>query len=52
MTVKPEVYGGTAFIKERINLNALKLLENFSWHACHCDALVIFVLSRSCNAVT
>ena len=33
-------YRGTAFIKDRINLNALKLLENFSRLACHCDALV------------
>jgi hypothetical protein len=28
-------YRGTAFIKERINLNALKLLESFSRLACH-----------------
>ena len=39
-------YRGTAFIKERINLNALKLLENFSRLACHCDALV-FLFYRS-----
>jgi hypothetical protein len=39
-------YRGTAFIKDRINLNALKLLENFSRRACHCDALV-FLFYRS-----
>ena len=37
---------GTAFIKERININALKLRENFSRLACHCDALV-FLFYRS-----
>ena len=39
-------YRGTAFIKDRINLNALKLLENFSRLACHGDALV-FLFCRS-----
>jgi len=33
-------YRGTAFLKERINLKALKLLESCSRLACHCDALV------------
>ena len=33
----PWGYRGTAFIKERININALKLRENFSRLACHCD---------------
>ena len=33
-------------IKDRINLNALKLLEKFSRLACHCDALV-FLFYRS-----
>ena len=37
-------YRGTAFIKERINLNALKLLESCSRLACHCDALVFLLL--------
>ena len=37
---------GTAFIKERINLKALKLLESCSRLACHCDALV-FLFYRS-----
>ena len=32
-------YLGTAFLKERINLKALKLLESCSRLACHCDAL-------------
>ena len=31
---------GTAFLKERINLKPLKLLESCSRLACHCDALV------------
>ena len=35
-----EAHRGTAFIKKRININALKLRENFSRLACHCDALV------------
>ena len=39
-------YRGTAFIKDRINLNALKLLVNFSRLACHCDELV-FLFYRS-----
>ena len=33
-------YRGTAFLKERINLKALKLLESCSRLACRCDALV------------
>ena len=40
------VYRGTAFIKERINLKALKLLEKFLAPACCCDALV-FLFYRS-----
>ena len=39
-------YRGTAFLKERINLKALKLLESCSRLACHCDALV-FLFYRS-----
>jgi hypothetical protein len=33
-------FAWTAFLKERINLKALKLLESCSRLACHCDALV------------
>ena len=43
------VYRGTAFLKERINLKALKLLESCSRllaSSCHCDALV-FLFYRS-----
>ena len=43
MTIR---YRGTAFLKERINLKALKLLESCSRLACHCDALV-FLFYRS-----
>ena len=38
-------YRGTAFIKDRININALKLLDNFSRLACHhCDAYATTVM--------
>ena len=43
MTIR---YRGTAFLKERINLKALKLLESCSRLACHCNALV-FLFYRS-----
>ena len=39
-------YRGTAFLKERINLKALKLLGSCSRLACRCDALV-FLFYRS-----
>jgi hypothetical protein len=40
------LYRGTAFLKERINLKTLKLLEKFLAPACSCNALV-FLFYRS-----